>query len=328
MLRNTLTILTETPTLFHKIRLFLFNLKQHIKYLLSFIIKNKQWREHRPTEYSGHHGVTRSIVEGLRLNGTVFNYNPTRQKDIAETVFVPANQDALAYALHLKKNGKIKTVLAGPNLAVLPIEITSIPHSSLIDTYLQPSTWVVDLWQTIDPHLPFPVQVWYAGVDTTFWKPSFIAKNTSRVLLYKKHVPDNFFLSCKKLLEEKGFIVEPITYGSYTKQQYLEALQRNCLLVHFTESESQGISLAEAWSTDTPTLVWNPKRFTSGAIVYDKSSSAPYLTQYTGAFFTSTDELLALCLKQDTLYTPRLWCTEHMSDGVSAKKLLSIIEAL
>jgi hypothetical protein len=242
---------------------------------------------------------------------------------------VPANYEALLYAIKLKKQGIIENLIAGPNLAVFPSEITALPDNGLIDMYLQPSEWVIHLWRKIDPLFPIPLQAWYAGVDTTFWVPPLGKKNENTILIYKKHVPDDFFLSVTHILEQRGYSLEVIVYGSYTQKQYLEALQRNALLIHLTESESQGISLAEAWSTDTPTLVWNPQKLVYGNSIYTESSSAPYLTEQTGHFFKTPNDLAALIESYTpSTYSPRSWCTEHMSDKICADKLLGIIDTI
>ena len=57
---------------------------------------------------------------------------------------------------------------------------------------------------------------------------------------------------------------------------------RFCLLAVFlSSSESQGIALAEAWSMNVPTFVWNPKPKELNGRYFPSVDSAPYLTPET-----------------------------------------------
>jgi hypothetical protein len=71
-----------------------------------------------------------------------YNLNP-RQLKIANTVYVPIGIDTLRYALDLKKKGKIKKLVVGPNITV-PTSKDDIFFHPLIDTIVVPSDWVKD----------------------------------------------------------------------------------------------------------------------------------------------------------------------------------------
>src|SRR5262249_55942678 len=75
--------------------------------------------------YPGHFAVTRSIVEGLRLSGADFNFNPRTFGELARVVYAPANE-ALGQALSVKQQGKVEYVAAGPVNALFPSEAVGI----------------------------------------------------------------------------------------------------------------------------------------------------------------------------------------------------------
>lgn len=79
------------------------------------------------------------------------------------------------------------------------------------------------------------------------------------------------------------------------------------LLFFLSQSESQGIALAEAWAMDVPTFSWNPREFVYKMHTFKNVSSAPYTTSENGTLWKDIDELycaLNLFLKENT-YSPR-----------------------
>lgn len=234
--------------------------------------------------------------------------------------------EVLEYAIRLKKYGLIKKIIAGPNIAILPEEIINIKNHHLIDLYIQPSEWVIKWWEKLYPQFPIPIKSWYAGVNTNFWKINKNKNIEKNIALYKKRVPENFFLECKNYLESKGFNIEIINYGFYTTKEYKKYLENNSCIIHFVDQESQGISLAEAWSTDTPTIVWNPGDFIINGKINYNGSSAPYLTKETGEFFKDIQEFKDIFDKWNpSKYNPRKWVIENMSDEICAQKLKELL---
>jgi hypothetical protein len=322
-----ITILTkEKKTIKYFFINYIFEIKQLIKKKLWLFLPKNRRIISLVKKYDGHYAVTRSIIEGMQKIEESFNYNPSNIRDISETVFVPGGIKALKYAIKLKKAGIIKKLITGPNIAVFPHEITSIKNHTCIDLYLQPSEWVINWWKNINPNFPIEIKTWYAGINIDFWKPGNLNKNKNNILLYKKNIPENIFYEIKNFFIKNNFNIEIINYGSYTEIEYLNALNRNSCIIHMSESESQGLSIAEAWSTNTPTFVWNPTVTKYNNIIINNCSSAPYLTEETGEFFKNIDELKNIFLKwKPENYSPRNWVIKNMSDEICVKKLVSII---
>jgi len=321
-----LTIITDTRSGKELLKNFVHEIKQYIKEIIK--IFNKNTKINHRQKYGGHYAVTRSIITGLQKIGYSYNYNPLSLTETSDTVYVPGGRLTLEYMIKLRKENKIKKLIAGPNIVVTPFELLKIKDHNYIDLYLQPSNWVINWWENMRVDFPFKILTWYAGVDTEKWKPdATIFKNRKNILLYKKHVPEDIFLLFKNFLDNNDYVTNIIEYGLYTQEEYLSALQINCCVVYFTESESQGISLAEAWATNTPTIVWESSYFTYKGIECKDCSSAPYLTNSTGQFFKNIDEFKEIFSNWNPEeYSPRDWVIKNMTDEVTTKNLIEIIK--
>jgi len=112
----------------------------------------------------------------------------------------------------------------------------------------------------------------------------------------------------------------------YSPHEYHDVCSKSRLMICFSESESQGIAWAEAWSMDVPTLIWrNERKVIDGKETH--VSTAPYLTPQTGRFFNDTADLSRLLGEigaGEVSFAPRRWVLEYMSDEVCAGKLLEL----
>ncbi len=279
------------------------------------------------SKYGGHYAVTRSVVEGLRKIGVTYNWNPNRSEDVFDTVVVLAGTDALEQAIRWKRSGKIHRLLAGPNLVVLPSEEKELITAKEIDVYMVNSDWTYKAYTEDAPELKRNCAIWPAGVDTEFWSLRGQA-DRSRILIYQKGTPQELLDGCKRSAEARGYSCEVMTYGSYDVETFRRILRTCRLGIFLSRSESQGLALAEAWSMDVPTLVWDSKSVEyKGRIM--KSSAAPYLSEKTGLFFQTPADLASVIERsQHHQFSPRQWVIENMSDEVSARKLAMLAGVL
>ena len=97
--------------------------------------------------FSGHAAVTKSLIQGLSEMKTDFVYNPVLEKNVSDTVIVVSDMKALNQAIQWKKDGKIKKLLAGPNLLDLPTKYNHALSAKEIDTVLVPSEWVKQVYE-------------------------------------------------------------------------------------------------------------------------------------------------------------------------------------
>ena len=93
--------------------------------------------------------------------------------------------------------------------------------------------------------------------------------------------------------------------------------------------ETQGLALAEAWSMDVPTVVWDPRGTAEWrGRSFQSGSSAPYLTPATGRLWRTLNELepvLRGVLAEPSAFQPREWVLAHMTDAICSAALYDII---
>jgi len=285
---------------------------------------------HQPCD-RGPGEVVRSLTQGLTNIGMPFNVNPSSIADVAPIVVILSDADNVKKAIAWKKTGQVTHIFAGPNLMARSFEHDYLLASPEIDGILVPSEWTGINFIQDDARLTNKIKIWYAGVDEHYWRPN--AKNNTQqsnnVLIYAKFADERFYNQIQKLLKDYRWNPVRLSYGYYSHQQYKNLLSESAFAIFLSVSESQGISLAEAWAMNVPTLVWNPQELVEYGKRFDPVSSCPYLTRYTGLDWKSLSELeqhLKTIKQQLPSFTPRTWILNHMTDTKSAQLLLDIIE--
>lgn len=279
-----------------------------------------------PHPYPGHHAVTRSVVEGLRAIGADFNYNPRSINWIGRVVYAPANE-ALCQAMELKNRGRIDYLVAGPVNCLFPSSLGGILQRPEIDRLLVASEWILGIYQAEAPELVGKTRICPAGVDANWWSPA--AARSNRVVVYWKSGDAAFCSEVERAVARRGAEPVRIRYGGYTPADFRAALDGAGAAVFLSSFETQGLALAEAWSMDVPTAVWNPRgRAECEGRSFRSGSSCPYLTGATGVEWSSLaalDAALDRLLQERAAFQPRRWVLEHMTDAVCARALLETI---
>ena len=282
-------------------------------------------------KYGGHQAVTRSLVKGLERNNEKFNYNPIIASKLGETVVVLNNVFALKQMINLKKKGKVKKLLAGPNVIHFPSEFNHLMASKEINVCLVPSEPVKITHEEDSPNLIGRIGIWPAGADEEYWKPDNKSKKADKALVYWKNAPADLNNQVEVLLKEMGWEVTRIVYGQYSPNQFKEALNNCQVAVFLSRNESQGIALLESWAMNVPTLVWNPQnyvfKYKNKSVVL--KSSAPYLNDSVGRFWKELTDLRNLLENFNNFnFSPRKWVLENLTDSLSTKKLVAIIQKI
>lgn len=305
---HMITILTE-PSLS-----FSYRLKRSIKNLIK---KHLLKRPINP--YAGHYAVVRSLLEGLKIHEYPHNYNPTRLADCADHVHVLAGVETLKCAIQLKRSGKIKRLTAGPNIVISSADENGIVASPEIDRYFVNSDWTIAAYLLDNPKLKGRLDKWPAGVDPSAWDIPKVETVKPVALFYNKRPEYHLYERCKEIAKEAGYEVKEIICGHFKHEDFKTALAQAKVAVFFVEQESQGIALQEIWASNTPTFVWNPEIWMYKNVNYACCSS-PYLTEKTGAFFkTATDFDVLINNPLPSVFEPRKWVLEHMTDEICAR---------
>jgi hypothetical protein len=217
--------------------------------------------------------------------------------------------------------------------ALFADECESILQTPGIDLLIIASEWVRSFYRDV-PSLAARSHVCPAGVDSAYWQPT--GRPLERTaLVYWKSGEESVCQAVETTIRQCG--LEPIRIESrpgehrlFEPAEYRDRLDRAALGVFLSTFETQGIALAEAWSMNVPTMVWDPRgdaewrgrRFTAG-------SSAPYLTPATGAAFREIGELrpaLERALQSPGNFQPREWVLANMTDAVCSTRLYELIK--
>jgi hypothetical protein len=278
--------------------------------------------------YPGHYAVTRSVVEGLRAVGADFNYDPRRFAEVGRAVYAPANE-ALCQAMDLKRRGRIGYLVAGPVNGLFPSDCDGILLRPELDCVIVPSDWVLELCADEAPELGRKLHVWPCGVDAADWTPSRDAVSR-RAVVYWKSGPESFCADVQARVAAHGLEPVRVRYGSYDRSGFKDLLDGAAIAVFLSCYETQGLALAEAWSMNVPTLVWDshgPAEWRGRT--FQSGSSCPYLTPATGLAWRTLDELdraLADALRNRRQFEPRTWVLAHMTDAICAEMLYRLIQ--
>jgi hypothetical protein len=197
-----------------------------------------------------------------------------------------------------------------------------------IDRLIVPSDWVLQLYRDDAPELLPKIHLCPCGVDTDYWMPS-PGRKRDRVVVYGKSGPEAFCEEVEQVVASLGWQLVRVRYGQYDAASYREVLESSAIGVFLSSFETQGLALAEAWSMDVPTVVWDPH----GPAEWDgrsfqAGSSCPFLTVATGRTWRTIEELgpaLRDTLQKRSEFRPREWVSLHMTDAICSAALYGII---
>lgn len=271
----------------------------------------------------GPQAMVASLLRGLDQLGVPYKLNILPQNNQA-TVCVLTGARVLKWAIGQKKQGMLKYIIAGPDVGI-PGDVAGF---ETVDRYIFPSAWVGNFISEICPTLKEKIRVWAAGVETL--PETQFSQKREGFILYYKNGSKKVLHEVGKYLNSKNISATEIYYGKYKRKEYLELLAKSEALVFFSNSESQGIALNEAWMANVPTFVYSGGNFTYKSKVYP-SSPAPYLSAESGLLFADeVDFKIKLNYFQEhkANFTPRKYHLANFTDSRSAKKYLEITKEL
>ena len=130
----------------------------------------------------GPEAVKNSLTSGLTELGVEFLINK-KIENICEVACVLSGRKTLLWALEQKKIGKIKKLVAGPNIVISPNDFGGLIKNPLIDVIVVPSQWVKDYFVKLAPGITNRLVVWPAGVTVPILEAS---NKTIDFLIYNK----------------------------------------------------------------------------------------------------------------------------------------------
>lgn len=281
---STITILTDTPGTWAGW------LRQPVSGMRQLIRAFDSIGKSRATEprIDGPTTVQVNLLKGFEQIGQAYFFNPPVGK-VTRLVGVLSNPAALRWAIGAKERGRIRWLIAGPNLVVTPDQQDGILNHPAIDLVVTPSKWVSQCYAAIAPGLSDKLVEWSAGVDENYWCPrsdQSASQKLDFLIFAKLRSPSNEYMinEIGSELANRGFSFSQLRYGTFQHGEYRSLLRASKALLYVTESESQGLALFEAWACDVPTLVWDRKYWEWHGHRFE-ASSAPYLSAQCGLSF-------------------------------------------
>jgi glycosyltransferase involved in cell wall biosynthesis len=229
-------------------------------------------------------------------------------------------------------------VVAGPNIVVMPYEFPKVRTKLKNSIYLQPSEWVVRLWEKVG-FTECELVVWPVGIDCDEFNASNKVANSTKVIIYfKARRPEILARTIQKVLDQG---LEPVVlmYGQYEEIDFKVALKDALFGIWIGVHESQGIALQEALASDLPLLVLDASRFSDNynqnmylsSICFKNftTTSAPYFDSKCGIIIDDEASLGTAILKMRQnlhFFEPRDFVLKELSLEASARKFVDFFE--
>jgi glycosyltransferase involved in cell wall biosynthesis len=283
---------------------------------LAKIFLGRAWR--------GPQAVERSLIAGLTELGQPFDVNV--KPGFYGTVGVLSGVNTLREAIKWKGQGKIKKIIAGPNLVVTPEDHNKLIQLPAIDIVLQPCQWCVDFYSSLAPSLRPKLRIWPAGVRLPE-RPK-TAKSTD-FLVYNKTGQSELFLGIMEFLKKNNFSFVVLEYGKFKQADYFKALAKSKNLIYLSESESQGLAMFEAWARGVATLVWDRGFWESGKYSWQGRTASPYVTKENGMVFKDLADFSKLLPEfVKSVFHPREFIEKDFTFKRSAEKYLEVYRSM
>lgn len=271
----------------------------------------------------GPRSVLESIVIGGKKAGWKIVLNPPLEQGGFEFVINLSRTDIIQKLSRMRADGTIKKLLLGPNIDLKSLSNISLIHEGCYDLVLVPSQWANRLFNEWPPSSVLRTGIWDAGVDVDYWKPKTRTSKSGFLIYIKGDIDTTFLNDTVSYLKSRGS-VRILKYGEHSQFRFKKQVNASEAVVWLGSTETQGLALCESWSMDVPTLVLErPWRHVLGKTW--PSSSAPYLSESTGRFIKSLEEIkVGIDYVKANQFRPRIWVLEHQSSEKSFERLIRL----
>ncbi|WP_302795079.1 hypothetical protein [Cloacibacillus evryensis] len=275
----------------------------------------------------GHQDIVDSFLKGAKYFPDVkILVNPSRKEIEGSVVYVPSGWKALRDAILLKSAGKIKKLISGP-VGDHISDYAGMILNDAIDACVVPCEWykMKCMKEAEEKKINFGnIKVWPVGVDHEIWSPQNkkTPEDMSKALIYVKGRGALISEQADEVLAKIGKERKMIICGTHTPSEYRNLLEWCDFVVFCGHSETQGLAIAQAWSMNRQTLVYEPECFWEQGL-----SAAPYLTEHTGKKWRTAHDL-SECLRSMVLISPRVWVLANQTNKIAFTNFLKIVDEL
>ncbi len=197
--------------------------------------------------------------------------------------------------------------------------------------YLVQSDWVADLWRWSDPVMTkdYTFYVYPASVDMAdgYEQTYKERKPDTKCLFYTKYQSAENRELAESIYRSRGHSVISITYGSYTREQLLDACRRSEYCIYNSCCEKSSNALMEIMACGVPVYVVEQKRWI-GNDKFDRCSAAPHFGErcgYIGDFWSKDFDMFYNGV-QTKKYDPHSFVVESYTAEIVAEKLVEVVK--
>ena len=272
---------------------------------------------HAGGRVSGPEKVVKNTIDALEQEGIDYAIND----DTYSYNFLMQYQHGVAHLKHQELEHS--SCVIGPQ--VWPFDSYGnflIENPQYYKNIIAPSEWVKNLFEN---KLGISkVVVWPVGIK----EPNIISNQSIDCLIYYKNRPAEHLEQVKSLLSKRGLTHVQLQYGSYSQDEFKDALAKVQFCIIIDNTESQGIAIQEMMAVGKPLFVWDINEWDYMGEQYKvPATSVPYWSDECGEKFYFVDELeetFERFYDRIDTYNPRNLIDSELSYKSSMKKLLNI----
>jgi len=271
-----------------------------------------------------------ALLNYKNINFCIINHTHIDSLDLRQfdCVYSPSQP------IDVKKYPNTKFIF-GPHFSVLPEKNIEVLLNSDNVVYVQPSTWVVNLWKRFPICQHIRIESLPFGVDTLkFNEIKPIDQRNEVILYYKNRHPDELS-NILNFLKSRNIQPKIFSYKTrYDENDYINSLHNAKFCIWLDAHESQGFALEEALSCNVPLLVWNVTLLNQEyGSNYPSlpATTIPYWDNRCGEYFTKLNELETTFNKFITNlseYKPREYILENISIERCEEKFINIVNSI
>ena len=223
---------------------------------------------------------------------------------------------------HIQRYHSLKNkdkLLVGPQIWPFAPDFHELKEYTSV---LVPSRWCEESYEKFFP-----------GTKTSIWPVAIYAPEvsgtpTTDCLIYHKNRSNEDLAYVKRLLSDRRLTYTQLQYGSYSQDDFRQALSsvRFCIIIDNTES--QGIAIGEMMAAGKPLFVWDQPVWDHLGEQYKiDATTVPYWDDMCGEKTTERSELSNLLdkfLSKRTSYTPAEYIDRELSPEKTIKTLLDL----
>lgn len=215
-----------------------------------------------------------------------------------------------------------QTLLVGPQ--IWPYGGDEVSQLTEYGKIIVPGWWVQKSYETSFPSLR--TLKWPVGI----YEPEIYDDQSVDCLIYYKNRPAEDLHYVKEMLSKRRLTHIQLEYGSYTQQNFREALSSVKFCVIIDNTESQGIAIQEMMAANKPLYVWDQPVWDHMGDQYTvPASSVPYWSPECGEKVVNKEDLeftLDNFISNLKNYTPREYVNRELSPQKSVQILLDHYE--